>query len=138
MRIGYFLPLVHSRRRLRGRTIERHLPLFPSYLFLCGSEEDRYATLMTHRVANVITVVNQEQLKSELRQIEHIILSEQPVDLFPGLKCGRRCRVVSGALAGIEGIVLRRRGVCRVYVGVEVLGQSAELEIDPAQLEVIE
>lgn len=138
MRIGYFLPLIRSRRNLRGRTIERQLPLFPSYLFLCGGEEERYATLMTHRVANVIPVTDQEQLKRELRQIEHVILSEQPVDLYPGLRCGRRCRVIAGALAGIEGIVLRRRGVCRVYVGVEVLGQSAELEIDPAQLEVVE
>ncbi len=138
MRIGYFLPLIWSRRNLRGRRVERQLPLFPSYLFLCGGEEERYATLMTHRVANVIPVVDQEQIKRELRQIQHIILSDQPVDLYPGLRCGRRCRVIAGALAGIEGVVLRRRGVCRVYVGVEVLGQSAELDIDPAQLEAIE
>jgi hypothetical protein len=138
MRIGYFLPLVSTRRNLRGRAVERQIPLFPSYLFLCGGEEERYATLMTHRAANVIPVADQEQLKRELRHIQHIMLSKQPVDLYPALKRGRRCRVVAGALAGIEGIVLRRRDKCRVYVGVEVLGQSAELEIDPGLLEVVE
>jgi hypothetical protein len=60
------------------------------------------------------------------------------VDLYPGLRRGRRCRVVAGSLKGVEGVVLRRRGLYRVYVGVEALGQSAELEIDPSLLEVIE
>jgi hypothetical protein len=35
-------------------------------------------------------------------------------------------------------VVIRRRGPWRVYVGVDFLGQSAELEIDPMLLEVID
>ncbi len=136
--IRYFLPLIHDRRKVRSRYIERFLPLFPCYLFLCGGEEERYAALATHRVANVLPVVDQDRIRGELEQIRRIVASEQPVDLYPGLKVGRRCRVMRGALAGIEGVVLRRRGICHVYVGVEVLGQSAELEIDPSLLEVIE
>lgn len=138
LRISYFLPLVSARRKSAGRMFERQLPLFPCYMFVCGGEEERYATLMTHRVANILPVVDQERIQRELRQIYQIVASEQSVDLYPALKRGRRCRILSGALAGIEGVVLRRRDVCRVYVGVEVLGQSAELEIDPALLEVIE
>lgn len=136
--IGCFLPLVTVRRRYGGRTCQLRIPLFPSYLFMCGGEDHRYATLMTHRAASVIHVIDQERLKHELRQIVRVTASEGPVDLYPGLRCGRRCRVVAGSLAGLEGIVLRRRDMCRVYVGVEALGQSAELEIDPSLLEVIE
>jgi len=136
--IRHFLPLARVRRRYSGRTIELQLPLFPSYLFICGDEEARYITLCTHRAAQVINVVDQEQIRGELHHVYRLTVSTEPVDLYPALKRGRRCRVVGGPLVGLEGVVLRRRDVCRVYVGVEVLGQSAEVEIDPSLLEVIE
>jgi transcription antitermination factor NusG len=138
LKIGHYLPLLQTRRRYGGRVFDMSLPLFPGYLFLCGQEDDRYATLMTHRAAQVIPVVDQERLKHELRQVYRVTISDEPVDLYPGLRAGQRCRIASGSLQGIEGVVIRRRGLCRVYLGVEVLGQSAELEIDPALLEIID
>jgi transcription antitermination factor NusG len=137
-RIQYFLPLARLKRRYGGRVTQVELPLFPCYLFLCGGEDERYATLMTHRVAAVIPVPDQDRLRTELHHVCRLIMSQEPVDLYPGLKQGCRCRVIRGSLAGLEGVVIRRRDICRVYVGVEVLGQSAELEIDPSLLEVIE
>lgn len=136
--VGFYLPLLNTKRRYGGRVFDVSLPLFPGYLFLCGDDEARYTALMTHRAARVIEVVAQEQLKSELRQIYRVTISEHPVDLYPGLRVGRRCRITKGSLQGVEGVVIRRRGQCRVYLGVEVLGQSAELEIDPALLELID
>jgi transcription antitermination factor NusG len=135
--IGFFLPLARMRRRHGGRRVEVLMPLFPSYLFLNGGPDERYATLMTHRAAQIIEVVDQEHLKNELRQIHRVIVSREPVDLYPGLQQGQRCRVTGGPLAGLEGVVLRRRDACRIYIGVEALGQSAELEIDPSLLETI-
>lgn len=136
--IGYFLPLTPVRRRYGRRVFKLHIPLFPCYLFLCGGGDERYATLMTHRAAQVIEVFDQERFRFELRQIHLLTTSGAPADLYPGLRRGCRCRVTGGSLAGLEGVVLRRRGFCRVYVGVEVLGQSAELEIDPALVEPID
>lgn len=136
--IGFYLPLISTKRRYSGRIFDMRLPLFPGYLFLCGNDDDRYETLMTHRAAKVIPVVDQERLKNELRSIFRITISEHPVDLYPALRAGRRCRITQGSLQGVEGVVIRRRGLCRVYVGVDVLGQSAELEIDPAMLEAID
>ncbi len=136
--IGYFLPLARMRRRHGGRPVEVLLPLFPSYVFFCGGADERYTVLMTHRVAQVIEVVDQERLKDELRQIHRVTASQQAVNMYPGLQRGQRCRVVAGPLAGLEGVVLRSRDWCRVYLGVEALGQSAELEIDPSLLEIVE
>jgi len=136
--VGYFLPLARVRRRWGGRTATVRVPLFPGYLFLCGGYEERYATLMTHRAANVIEVGDQEGLRHDLRQIYRTVTGELPVDLFPGIRRGRRCRVVAGSLKGVEGVVLQRRSVCRVYVAVTILGQSAEVEIDPGLLEAVD
>jgi len=138
-RIGYYLPLVNTIRRYGGRTVRLQLPLFPSYLFLAGKDEERYATLMTHRAAAVIRVADQERLKKELTQIYRLTVSNEAVlNLYPGLRRGRRCRVARGSLAGLEGVILQRRDQCRMYVSVEALGQSAELEIDPSLLEALD
>ncbi len=132
--IGYFLPVVRQRRRQGRRLVDVTVPLFTGYLFLCGGEDERYATLMTHRAAGIIVVAGQEQLKNELRQVYRLVVSDRPVDLYPSLRRGQRCRVTGGPLAGLEGVVLRRRDGYRIYVGVEVLGQSAEVEIEPSLL----
>lgn len=136
--VGNFLPLVRVQRRYGGRTTEADLPLFPGYLFFCGGEDERYATLATDRVARVIRVVDQDRLKAELGRIFRLVSSDVPVDLYPGIRRGRRCRVAGGCLKGLEGVVLRRRGRCCVHVSIDALGQSAEVEIDTSLLELID
>lgn len=136
--IGYFLPLVRVRRVYGGRTSFVDLPLFPGYLFLCGGSAEREATLRTNRVASILSVCDQSRIRVELRHVYRTTSGDVPVDLYPGIRTGRLCRVARGSLKGLEGVVLRRRSVCRVYVGIEVLGQSAELELDPGLLELID
>lgn len=138
LHVQHFLPLVSHNRSYSGRSRRTEIPLFPGYVFLCGGEEDRLVALKTNRVANVLEVADQEQLKHDLRHIYWAVQGNEPIDLYPGLIAGRRCRVTSGSFVGLEGVVIRRRGAWRVYVGVEFLGQSAELEIDLALLEVID
>ncbi|MGB2984461.1 MAG: transcription termination/antitermination NusG family protein [Phycisphaerae bacterium] len=136
--ISYFLPLVRHKRTCRGRPRYVNLPLFPGYVFLCGNWEAREAALKTNRVVNVLDVADQDRLKADLMQIQRVLESGKPVDLYPGLRVGSRCRVKSGILAGLEGVVLRRRSLWRVYVGVQFIAQSAELEVDSMLLEVID
>lgn len=133
-----FLPLVKGRRTSRGRPKPTRIPLFSGYVFLCGGPEARLAALRTNRIAKVLEVADQDRLRADLIQIQRVVESEEPVDLYPRLRRGARCRVVRGTLSGLEGTVLRRRGMWRVYVGVEFLGQSAELEIDPDLLDIID
>ena len=136
--ILHFLPLVRHQRRYGGRVRRVEIPLFAGYVFLCGDAHERQLALRTKRVAQVLEVPGQERFRADLRQIQRLVESDEPVDLFPRLQEGSRCRVTSGSLVGIEGTVLRRRGPWRVYVSVEFLGQSAELEIDPTLLEVLD
>ncbi len=135
--IAHFLPLVHVKRRHAGRVFDVRLPLFPGYLFLSGTEEERCAALMTSRTVNVIKVADQEALRRDLQDVYRITVSKEPVDLYPGIREGRRCRVIGGPLKGLEGVVLRRREVSRVYVAVHALLQSAEVEIDVSLLEPV-
>lgn len=136
--VVHFLPLIRYRRLYGGKRRRVEIPLFPGYLFMCGDRAAREAALRTNRVAQVLDVSDQDKLRFDLQQIHRVVTSEETVDFYPKLKRGTRCRVTGGSLAGLEGVVLRRSGPWRVFVGVEFLGQSAELEIDPTFLSIIE
>ncbi len=136
--IQNFLPLIRYRRLYGGKRRRVEIPLFPGYLFMCGSRADREAALRTNRIAQILDVADQNGLRTDLQHIHQVVTSEETVDFYPRLKRGVRCRVVSGTLQGLEGVVIRRKGPWRVFVGVAFLGQSAELEIDPTFLSIIE
>jgi len=135
--IDYFLPLVRPSQRSGGHAASIEIPLFPGYLCLRGGDEQRYLTLTTHRAAAVFDVFDQERLAAELATLHRALTSLESIDLYPGIRKGRRCLIRSGHLRGVEGVVIRRRGLCRVFLAIGILGQSAELEIDPALLDLI-
>ena len=135
--IDYFLPLVRPGQHNGGHQASIEIPLFPGYLFLRGGDEQRYVTLTTHRAAAVLNVFEQERLTAELATLHRAITGPESIDLYPGIREGRRCRIRSGHMRGVEGVVIRRRGVCRVFLAIGILGQSAEFEIAPALLDLI-
>jgi len=129
-----FLPL--HWHRSRWRTIVSR-PLFPGYLFAAGSWPDAWQVREITRVLNVIRVSDQQTLIAQLVDIHRVTTSGRPVELYAGLVEGVRCRVTDGPFEGLEGTVLRRGASCRIYIAVNVLGQSAEMEIDADLLEAI-
>ncbi len=135
--IPYFLPMVIKTTRRRGRKYSSLLPLFTGYLFLCGSRDMRTQAMTTNRIAQVLEVGNQETLVADLSQILRAIHAEVPIDPYPYLKVGTRCRVTSGPLAGLEGVLLQKKNVTRLLLQVEILGQAASVEIEPGCLEPI-
>lgn len=134
----YYLPLVRVRHTYsRSRHAEFDKPLFPGYLFLCGDYHHRDIAWRTNRVASVLAVPDQDRLRAELQHICRVVESGRNVELYQGLQPGRRCRITSGPLRGVEGVVLQRCGRTRLYVGVSLIGQSATVEIDAALLEAV-
>ena len=48
----------------------------------------------------------------------------------PFLRCGERVRVIRGSLEGVEGVLTRKKNLCRLVLSVEMLAQSVAIEID--------
>ena len=136
--IPYFLPLVEKVHIIRGRRLRSLLPLFSGYLFFVGGDAERYKVMTTNRVAKVINVVDQARLVRELTQLERALAGKAQLDPYPFVREGRRCRVAAGPLRGLEGIVERRRGLTRLILTVEALGQAVSLETDAALLEPVD
>ena len=135
--IGYFLPLVKKVSRRKGRVYKSLVPLFGGYLFFCGEEEARYRAFQTNRIAQVLEVTDQKGFMAQLMPIRRAMVSGLTVDPHPSLVRGKRCRVTGGSLMGVEGVVVRRKNITRILLEVEILGQSAGVEMDADLLEEI-
>jgi hypothetical protein len=68
--------------------------------------------------------------ETELDAVRALVGSGLPVSPWPFLRSGERVRITHGALAGVEGILVRENSAYRVVVSVELLNSAAAVEID--------
>jgi len=136
--IPHYLPLVQKTYVSCGRRFSAQVPLFAGYVFMLGSEQERVSSLKMNRVSKIIPVHDPGRLWTELKQVFQLINSGAPLTVEQRLSPGNRVRVRRGALAGMEGTVLVRRGKTRLIVAVTFLQQGASVEVDDFNLEPID
>ena len=134
--VEHFLPLYHSLRRWKDRRKELDLVLFPGYIFVQLALTDRLRVLQLPGVVRFVSFnglpaalpsEDVEALRSGLSQNLH-------PEYHPYLTAGRRVRVVSGALCGAQGILVRRKSNYRLVISLDAIMRSVSLEIDEADV----
>jgi transcription antitermination factor NusG len=136
LEIPFYSPLVHKRTRSPGgRVRESYVPLFASYVFLYGTQQQRYQALTTNCISRSLSVPDPEGLTHDLRQIRRLIELDAPLTVEARIEPGRRVRVRSGSMAGLEGTVTKRRGRDWLVVAVEFLQQGASVLLEDFQVE---
>lgn len=118
-----------------GRRRSSFLPLFSNYVFIHGSETERYSAVATGCVSRCIEIADQQGLFLDLQNIHRLLSSGLDVTAESKLLPGQHVRVKNGPLAGQIGRVVERRGQMRLFVTVNFLQQGASVEIDGLDLE---
>ncbi len=136
--IDYYLPMVPRTTFSGGRKRKGLYPLFPSYVFFAGDEETRIAALRTDRLANVLPVRDTNILIKELSEVEKALSSGLSIDLYRHVAVGTRCRIRSGPLQGVVGIVVDRADLVTFVVEVTLLRQGAAMHVEGELLEPLE
>ena len=136
--IPFYLPLIPKTSVARGRNVTSYIPLFASYVFLYGSEEERIRSLTTNRISRILPIDDPERLVHDLRQLSRLISADAPLTMESRLAPGNRVRVQNGPFAGLEGTVLNRRGATRLLVSINFLQQGASVEIEDFLLEPLD
>lgn len=135
--IEHFLPQYESVRRWKDRLMKLELPLFPGYVFVRLLLRDRLCVLQIPGVARLVgfngrpTALPKEDVEALKKGVEDGI----HVQPHPYLTAGRRVRITDGPLAGLEGILLRWRGNCRVVLSLDLIQRSVSVDIDAINLE---
>jgi transcriptional antiterminator RfaH len=136
MEVAFYSPLVHKRTRSPGgRVRESYVPLFASYVFIHATERQRHQALTTNCVSRCLEVPDAAGLTHDLRQIQRMIELDAPLTIEARIEPGRRVRVRSGPMAGMEGTVVKRRGKDWLVVAVEFLQQGASVLLEDFQVE---
>ena len=133
--IPFYLPQIKITTLVKGRRRTTFAPLFSGYVFMLADEQERIRGLTTNRISRLLSVEDAEQLVSDLAQIKRLIESDAPLTIERRLAPGQKVRIKQGALMGMEGTVLVRRGETRLLVAVNFLQQGASIEVQDYLLE---
>jgi transcription antitermination factor NusG len=136
MEIAFYCPTIEQRYRSpSGRLRTSFVPLFTNYVFLYGSDDDRYRALTTNCVARDILVPDAVRLTDDLRRIRGLIETGAAMTRESRIDAGQPVRIRTGAFRGYEGYVIRREGERRLLVSVDFLQQGASVLLDDCEVE---
>jgi transcription antitermination factor NusG len=134
-----FLPVHRCRNRWKnGVVADVDLPLFPCYLFVRVSPDERMRLLSLPSVIGfAVTSAHPTALPQtdiEALQALSLVYRAEP---HPFLRTGDRVRLVAGPLAGMEGILTRRKQELRVVLSLDFIMRSVAVEVSEFDIEPI-
>lgn len=138
--IEHYLPLYRADRKWRdGSKVTLELPLFPSYIFVRISRAERVSVLSVPGALAVVGGTGGEPAPLADSAIEalRIGLREHRIEPHPLLRVGQLARIRSGAFAGMEGVILRKKSGFRVVLTLEQIMQSIAVEVGEGDLEPV-
>lgn len=101
------------------------VPLMPGYIFVPGCGEQRDFLYGTGRVVRLIEVHRADELRQDLIDLAALVTrADTPLIVRPELQPGMRVELTRGSLAGMSGIIVRRKGRHEVVVNIRMLGTS--------------
>ena len=127
-----YLPTHRVRRRWSDRYKVIEEPLFKNYLFARMDENQQRQALRPYGAVSLVTLDGKPAIvpDEEIEAVRILVSSQLPHNPYPYLQAGRKVRVKYGPLEGCEGILVRKRGLARLVVSVNLLQRSLEAEVD--------
>jgi transcription antitermination factor NusG len=134
-----FLPLYESVRRWKDRRVVLNLPLFPSYVFVHLELSDRLRVLHTPGVVNLVQFggVPCPIPDAEIEALQTCLAGRVRMQPHPYLSVGRRVSVKNGPLAGLEGILVRKKNGYRLVLSIDSISSSVWVELDAVDVEPV-
>ncbi len=135
--IHCFLPLYRSVRRWKDRRKQLDLPLFPGYVFVHLALRDRLRVLQLPGVVQLVSFCGKPAAlpDAEIEALRNGLEGNVRAEPHPYLAVGRRVRIRGGSVAGLEGILVRRKQKFRVVLSVALIQRSIAIEVDEADVE---
>ena len=115
------------------------LPLFASYLF-AKFVPNRTERLRVLRVGGVLALVGSSGEGApipdeQINAVRAVVESALTWSTHPFLQIGQRVRIRSGALDGLEGILVSRNGSHRLVISVDAIQRSLAVQVEGYQVE---
>jgi transcription antitermination factor NusG len=137
--IETFLPVHRSVHRWKnGVNANIEQPLFPCYLFTRIKDAQRLSLI---RQPGVIGIAASNSSPTPIGDDEismlRLIADQVKAQPHPYLSVGERVRIIAGPLAGMEGILTRKKHELRVVISIEIIMRSVTVEISEFEIEPV-
>ena len=128
--IESYLPQYRVEHHWKNRRVAKlDMPLFPGYIFARISSAQRVRVM---EIPSVLFLVGTAGRPTPLAdsEIEALRAGLQPRNARPHsfLDVGERVRIQRGALAGMEGVVVRRKNGIRVVINLDFIMRSVSVD----------
>jgi transcription antitermination factor NusG len=136
-----FLPLLGQIHRWSDRRVKVEVPMFSCYAFvrMVQTVEERLKVLRTPGVLGFVGSQRQgTPIPDEQIETLRTAISEN-IPCFPHefICVGRRVRIRSGSLDGVEGILVRQSGDESLVLSVELLHRSVAIQAEGYEIELV-
>jgi transcription antitermination factor NusG len=136
-----FLPLVTEMHRWSDRKKSVQMPLFSCYVFakFVPSRSDRLRVLRIEGVFGLVGArgegapIPDEQIDA----VRNVVEGQLPWSCHPFLKIGQRVRIRSGALDGLEGLLVSRNGDRTLVISVDAIQRSLAVRVEGYEVEPV-
>ncbi len=137
--VAHYLPVYDTISRWKDRRKLIQLPLFPGYIFVHISLQNRLDLLCIPSIVRLVgfngapVTLADEEVEGLRRALAEGVRAKP----HPYLSIGRRVRITEGPLAGREGILKRWKGVLRVVLSIELLQRSILVDANASSVKAI-
>ncbi len=133
-----FFPTIRSLRFWKNRQKKRiTLPLFPNYLFVFTYEHELYNIRGLPRVATYVSSDGKPATISaqDIAGVKRMLGLDKTITVETAFTKGEPVRIVSGPLAGYEGVLFQQNGRTRFGIRLEAINHTVLVDISRSTLE---
>ncbi|HET9406327.1 MAG TPA: UpxY family transcription antiterminator [Candidatus Sulfotelmatobacter sp.] len=136
-----YLPLITEVRRWSDRKKSIQLPLFGGYVFakFVPHRDERLRVLRVDGVLDLVGSCGEGSPipDTQIDAVRTLTEKNVPWSAYPYLAIGQRVRITSGALYGVEGILVGRNGDRSLVISVNAIQRSLSVRVEGYQLEAV-
>lgn len=135
--INYFLPLQQSTKVYQRRKVTFTKPVFPGYVFLKCSRDQKSILLRSGAIVRFLKVLNEGELLEDLSNVYLATSQNIPIERHPYLEDGYSVRIIKGTFEGTEGIVVDAEDPEQVIIGIHLIQEAICITVSPDDIKVI-
>jgi transcription antitermination factor NusG len=132
---------VTEEHRWSDRKKSVQVPLFTCYVFakFAPQREERLRVLRVEGVFGLVgaqgegIAIPEEQIDA----VRSLVDGQLPWSSHPFLKIGQRVRIRSGALNGVEGVLVQRNGDRTLVISVDAIQRSLAVRVEGYEVEAV-